>query len=189
MGDEEKYLDYLKRVSVDLRRTRRQLQVAEMGERELIAIVAMACRYPGGVTRGGDGITGCPEDRSWPEESGYANEGGFVDGVADFDAGLFGISLPREALAMDPQQRLLLEGAWEVVERAGMDPRLPNGSRAGVCVGASASGYGEGAHALPEGVSAHLAIGNAVGVVSGRVAYVLGLEGPAVTVDTACSSS
>lgn len=127
VGDEEKYLDYLKRVTADLRRTRRQLQVAEMREREPIAIVAMACRYPGGVsspadlwqlvTRGGDGITGFPDDRGWPEESGYANGGGFVDGVTDFDAGLSGIS-PRGALAMDPQQCLLLEAAWEVVERA-----------------------------------------------------------------------
>ncbi|MFF2751693.1 type I polyketide synthase, partial [Kitasatospora sp. NPDC058048] len=198
MGEEQKYLEYLKRVTADLRRTRRQLQVAEMREREPIAIVAMACRYPGGVsspadlwrlvTRGGDAITGFPEDRGWPAGSGYADEGGFVDGVAEFDAALFGIS-PREALAMDPQQRLLLESAWEVVERAGIDPRSLSGNRVGVFVGASASGYAEGAHSLPEGAATHLAIGNAASVVSGRVAYALGLEGPAVTVDTACSSS
>ncbi|WP_338894335.1 beta-ketoacyl synthase N-terminal-like domain-containing protein [Streptomyces sp. TG1A-60] len=198
MGDEQRYLEYLKRVTADLRRARRQLQVAELREREPIAIVAMACRYPGGVSSpadlwqlvagNGDGITGFPDDRGWPEESGYANEGGFVDRVADFDAGLFGIS-PREALAMDPQQRLLLETAWEVVERAGIDPRALAGSRAGVFVGASASGYAEGAHSLPEGAATHLAIGNAASVVSGRVSYALGLEGPAVTVDTACSSS
>ncbi|WP_188301406.1 type I polyketide synthase, partial [Streptomyces sp. CBMA156] len=198
MGEEQKYLEYLKRVTADLRRTRRQLQVAEMREREPVAIVAMACRYPGGVsspaelwqlvTSGGDGITGFPEDRGWPTGSGYANEGGFVDGAADFDAALFGIS-PREAVAMDPQQRLLLESAWEVVERAGLDPRSLTGNRVGVFVGASASGYAEGAHALPEGADTHLAIGNAASVVSGRIAYALGLEGPAVTIDTACSSS
>ncbi|WP_157530143.1 type I polyketide synthase, partial [Microtetraspora niveoalba] len=200
MGDEQKYLEYLKRVTADLRRTRRQLQAAELREREPIAIVAMSCRYPGGVNSpadlwqlvasGRDGMTPFPNDRGWPEESasGYAREGGFVADATDFDAGLFGIS-PREALAMDPQQRLLLEAAWEVVERAGIDPRSLGGSQTGVFIGVSPSAYGASGQSFPEAASAHLATGTAASIVSGRVAYVLGLEGPAITVDTACSSS
>ncbi|WP_066370950.1 type I polyketide synthase [Herbidospora mongoliensis] len=200
MGDEQKYLEYLKRVTADLRRTRRQLQAAELREREPIAIVAMSCRYPGGVNSsadlwelvadGRDAMTPFPNDRGWPEElgSGIAREGGFVPDATDFDAGLFGIS-PREALAMDPQQRILLEAAWEVLERAGIDPRSLGGSQTGVFIGSSPSAYGAAGQYFPEAASAHLATGTAPSIVSGRVAYVLGLEGPAITVDTACSSS
>ncbi|MEU0150246.1 type I polyketide synthase [Streptomyces sp. NPDC006288] len=165
---------------------------------EPIAIVGMSCRYPGDVRSpedfwrlladGTDALSPLPSDRGWPSVVGGVGEGGFVYDAIDFDAGFFGMS-PREALATDPQQRLLLEAAWEAFENAGIAPSSVHGTRTGVFIGCNSMGYGSGLTTVPEEVRGHLLVGNATSVVSGRVAYTLGLEGPAVTLDTACSSS
>ncbi|GGM90423.1 type I polyketide synthase [Dactylosporangium sucinum] len=181
--------------------TRRQVvvQSAAVAD-EPMAIVGMACRYPGGVSTpdelwtlvadGVDGIGPVPPDRGWESwfTGGGHPEGGFVAGATEFDAAFFGIS-PREALAMDPQQRLVLEASWEALERAGLDPAALRGEPIGVFAGASSPDYAALAGANPEAMAGYVATGMAGSVLSGRVSYVLGLTGPALTVDTACSSS
>ncbi|MCZ7438227.1 SDR family NAD(P)-dependent oxidoreductase [Micromonospora sp. WMMC241] len=162
-----------------------------------IVVTSMACRFPGGVRTpedlwalvrdGVDGLTEPPTDRGWRPGTGFV--GGFLADAADFDAALFGVS-PREALAMDPQQRLLLESVWETFERAGIDPRSVHGARIGVFAGTNGQDYPAVlAAAGGADVESHTATGNAAAILSGRVSYAFGLEGPAVTVDTACSSS
>jgi acyl transferase domain-containing protein/NADPH:quinone reductase-like Zn-dependent oxidoreductase len=166
---------------------------------EPIAIVGMACRYPGGVqspedfwdlvAAGTDTISGFPNDRGW-NISGidYAPVGGFLADAAGFDAAFFGVS-PREAMAMDPQQRLMLEVSWEAIERSGTDPSTLRGSQTGVFAGVMSHEYGYLLAGATEDVADYALTGTSGSVVSGRVAYALGLEGPAVSVDTACSSS
>ncbi|MEV0191549.1 type I polyketide synthase [Kitasatospora purpeofusca] len=194
--------DYLNRVAIDLRDTRQRLREAEARTSEPIAIVAISCRFPGGVrtpedlwellAEGRDTVSPVPGDRgwetAWPAGGAVPGQGAFLDGAADFDPGFFGIS-PREAVAMDPQQRLLLMASWEAVERAGIDPLTLRGSRTGVYAAAIDQGYATLGRGAAEAVQGFLMTGNSMSVMSGRVSYALGLEGPAVTVDTACSAS
>uniref|UniRef100_UPI0035CCDD85 SDR family NAD(P)-dependent oxidoreductase n=1 Tax=Actinophytocola gossypii TaxID=2812003 RepID=UPI0035CCDD85 len=172
---------------------------------EPIAIVGMSCRYPGGVASpedlwelvagGGDGVTAFPTDRGWDVEGwfgldsgGGSRQGGFVHDATDFDAGFFGID-PDEATMMDPQQRLLLEASWEAIERAGIDPRSLRGSTTGVFAGVMQPDYDPGMFGTLEHAAGFRGVGLSQSIVSGRIAYLFGLEGPAVSVDTACSSS
>ncbi|WP_202914986.1 MULTISPECIES: type I polyketide synthase [unclassified Mycolicibacterium] len=176
---------------------------------EPIAILGMGCRFPGDVNSpddlwqllsgARDAVSQFPTDRGWnldalfgpdPDAPGatYVRAGSFLDDAGDFDAAFFGIS-PREAHAMDPQQRLLLETTWEAMERAGIDPISLHGSDTGVFIGAAAQEYGPRLYNETEGFAGYLATGIPTCIASGRVAYTLGLQGPAITVDTGCSSS
>ncbi|MCP2170484.1 type I polyketide synthase [Goodfellowiella coeruleoviolacea] len=194
---EDKIRRYLKRVTSELQATRQRLDALAERQREPVAIIGMACRFPGGVRdpedlwgvvrSGTDAITAPPAYRGWSVDS--ATRGGFVAGAGDFDAEFFGIS-PREAAVMDPQQRLSLEVSWEALESAGIDPWSLRGSRTGVFIGGTPQDFSAMLmNSIGPAGDSFALTGTAGSILSGRVSYVFGLEGPAVTVDTACSSS
>ncbi|MEU0811542.1 beta-ketoacyl synthase N-terminal-like domain-containing protein [Streptomyces sp. NPDC005970] len=205
----DKIVEALRASLREAERLRKENDRLRTAAREPVAIIGMACRYPGGVespddlwtllTEERDAISAFPRDRGWdldglcgpdahPAVRSAVAEGGFLGGAAEFDPGPFGIS-PDEASVMDPQQRLLLELAWEVFERAGIDPRSAGGRRYGVFVGTTGQDYTPHLKDVPDELLGHLASGGSSAVLSGRIASVFGLEGPTATLDTACSGS
>src|ERR1700689_993168 len=208
-AENEAVVEALRTALIDLERARKVNEQLASRPNEPIAIVGMSCRYPGSVASpqalwklvegDGDAISGFPDDRGWdlprlydpyPDHGGtrYAMRGGFIDEVGGFDSDFFGIG-PREALAMDPQQRLLLEVAWESLEDAGIDPASLRGSPTGVFAGISAGDHGLGGHSRAKEMEDCPSVGAVGSIISGRVAYAVGFEGPAISIDTAWSSS
>ena len=201
---DDKMLAYLRKVTAELQDTRQRLDEVRGRSREPIAVIGTACRFPGGVdssaalwdlvAAGVDAMRPFPNDRGWDVDAftaqGAEPVGGFLEDAAGFDAGFFGIS-PREAAAMDPQQRLALECGYEALEDAGLDVSRLRGSDTAVYLGTNGQDYPVLLGAMNSGADTegHVATGNIASVLSGRVSYVLGLEGPAISVDTACSSS
>ena len=210
MAGEDKLREYLRRVTADLADARAKMAETDERRHEPIAVVGMACRYPGGVDgperlwqlvdSGTDATSEFPADRGWntdriydpdPDAIGstYSRRGGFLDAAGDFDAGFFKIS-PRAALGTDPSHRLFLECSWEAFERAGIDPATLRGSRTGVWAGLMYDYYSTRYLGVrSEELEGILPVASNGSMLSGRVSYTYGLEGPAVTVDTACSSS
>ncbi|AJP03827.1 hypothetical protein TU94_22470 [Streptomyces cyaneogriseus subsp. noncyanogenus] len=195
----DEVVDALRASLLENERLRQQNQRLTSASTEPLAIVGIGCRFPGGVhdpedlwrllVEGRDAMAGFPPDRGWDRwDVPTARSGAFLHDAGAFDPGFFRIS-PREAKAMDPQQRLLLETSWEALERAGIDPTTLKGSRTGVFVGGAPQEYGALVMNSREAAGGHVLTGAPGSILSGRISYVLGLEGPAVTIDTACSSS